>query len=96
MLMREIMTKNYQEFLKDKIAIPELSDIETIRLSELETVVERGLQTFYAVGIALAEIRDGRLYRQQYKTWEEYCSVRWALSETRSRQLINAATGDGS
>lgn len=36
----------------------------------LERKVERA---FYEAGKALMEIRDRRLYRSTYKTFEEYC-----------------------
>ena len=64
---------------------------ETERLTELETVIERGLQTFVEVGNALMEIRDGRLYRAEYDTFENYCWERWGMGASRARQLISAA-----
>jgi hypothetical protein len=68
-----------------------MSDIELSRLSELETVVEAGLQTFYDVGQALIEIRDSRLYRLNYKTWDGYCRDRWGMSFQHAARLIDAA-----
>jgi hypothetical protein len=56
-----------------------------------ETIVEKGLQTFVLVGLALAEIRASKLYRQDYETFEEYCRDRWQMIGSRARQLINAA-----
>lgn len=61
------------------------------RLDELEDVVERGLSTFVEVGEALLEIRDSRLYRLAYGTWEDYLSERWQMSRQRGYQLIDAA-----
>ena len=46
--------------------LPDLSVPERSRLAELEAVVEAGLQTFVDVGLALSEIRDGRLYRKTH------------------------------
>lgn len=63
----------------------------TERLTELETVIERGLQTFVEVGNALMEIRDGRLYRAEHDTFEDYCRDRWGMVASRARQLIGAA-----
>lgn len=65
--------------------------LEKSRLSELETVIERGQQTFIDVGLALAEIRDSRLYREGFATFEDYCKERWGWNASRSRQLIGAA-----
>ena len=61
------------------------------RLLELETVIERGKLTFVEVGNALAEIRDSRLYRAQYSTFEQYCKERWGWSRSYSYRQIEAA-----
>ena len=42
-------------------------------LSKHESVISKGLKTFSDVGNALLAIRDGRLYREQFPTFEEYC-----------------------
>lgn len=69
----------------------ELATVEARRLSELEGVVDSGLRTFVDVGNALAEIRDSRLYRDGFDTFEAYCSARFDLSRPRVYQLIDAA-----
>lgn len=60
-------------------------------LAKAEVVIERGLSTFLQVGDALANINDGRLYREEYDTFEAYCRGRWAMSARRARQLMDAA-----
>lgn len=60
-------------------------------LSDLEAVIERGMETFVEVGSALLTIRDDRLYRETHGTFEDYCRGRWGLSRTRSYELIDAA-----
>lgn len=62
--------------------------IEEERLGELESVIERGLKTFVDVGMALLEIRDSRLYREDYSTFEDYCRDRWGFTRMRASQLI--------
>lgn len=69
----------------------ELTTTEMARLHELEGTISRGLATFHDVGRALAEVRDSRLYRDGYGTFEEYCDQRWQLSDRRARQLMEAA-----
>lgn len=69
-----------------------LTITEEVRLSYLEGVVERGLKTFAEVGGALMEIRDQRLYRQEYGTFEDYCRERWGLERRRAYQLMDAAS----
>ena len=39
---------------------------EETRKAQLEATIERGMQTFVEVGLALMEIRDGRLYRAEF------------------------------
>ena len=46
---------------------------------------------FVEVGLALMEIRDARLYRAEFGTFEEYCRERWGMASSRARQLIAAA-----
>jgi hypothetical protein len=56
-----------------------------------ERIIVRGLRSFLEVGMALKEIRDQRLYRQQYETFEEYCIKRWDFSRPRAYQLCAAS-----
>lgn len=70
---------------------PELTVSECDRLTALESTIERGLQTFVDVGTALLEIRDSRLYRQTFGTFEEYCRDRWGFTRMHASRLIAAA-----
>lgn len=61
-------------------------------LSELETVIERGLQTFVEVGRALGEICNRRLYREQgFDTFEDYCRERWGMERRTAYSYIESA-----
>jgi len=60
-------------------------------LAAQEGVIARGLQTFYDVGSALATIRDERLYRADFGTFEDYCQERWGISRIHAHRLIGAA-----
>jgi len=64
---------------------------ETQELEQCEAIIEHGLRTFVDVGNALLKIRDGRLYRERCKTFEEYCRVQWGFSRMRASQMIAAA-----
>lgn len=64
---------------------------ECDELAAHETVIERGLQTFYEVGTALVAIRDKRLYRAAHTTFEDYCRERWQMSRQRALQFIDAS-----
>ena len=61
------------------------------RLAELEKTIARGKKTFVEVGLALAEIRDLRLYRREYSGFAEYCREKWGWSKPYCTQLITAA-----
>ena len=69
----------------------ELTVSECDRLTALESTIERGLQTFVDVGTALLEIRDSRLYRQTFGTFEDYCSERWGIARRQAYRLMDAA-----
>ena len=68
-----------------------LQAVVEARLTELEATIERGLLVFVAVGRALLEIRDSKLYREQHGTFEDYCRERWGFTDRRARQLMTAA-----
>lgn len=68
----------------------ELTVPEQTRLSELERVINDGLMTFIDVGASLLEIRNSRLYRHEYGTFEEYCRTKWGMSRIHAHRLIKA------
>lgn len=67
-----------------------LSKREHNRFEKLEETIREGLKTFYTVGEALAEIRDSRLYREHFDTFELYCRDRWGFSKTSANRHILA------
>ncbi|MFB2896237.1 hypothetical protein ACE1CI_25280 [Aerosakkonemataceae cyanobacterium BLCC-F50] len=68
-----------------------LTEAELVELSSLEAKVERGLRAFWEIGQALGRIRDRRLYRQEYGSFDDYCINRWEMSRRSAYQLIEAA-----
>lgn len=69
----------------------ELTDQEKQELMVLESIIEKDLHSFYEVGIALIRIRDERLYRETFSTFEEYLRRKWDIGRSRAYQLIRAA-----
>ena len=69
----------------------EMSQSELTQLEVCEATISAGLQTFYEVGNALLAVRDARLYRRDFASFEEYCRKRWGMVASRARQLIGAA-----
>lgn len=70
----------------------ELAVVDTVRLAELEDIVERGLATFVEVGEALMEIRDSGLYEQSHLTFDAYCRDRWQMQRAHAYRLIQSAS----
>jgi len=64
---------------------------ESRRLIELEKIIEAGRQTFVDVGTALAEIRDSRIYKTAYASFDEYCAKKWNLTRQHAYRLIECA-----
>jgi hypothetical protein len=59
------------------------------RLTELEAVIERGLQAFVETGKALIEIRDAELYGEG--TFADYCKNRWGWHRSYAYRLMDGA-----
>jgi len=76
---------------KELIEIP-LTESERARFQECEQIVARGFNTFLEVGCALAEIRDNRLYREDYPGWtfDQYCKKIWDLTKTHANRQVSA------
>jgi hypothetical protein len=64
---------------------------EAAQLAQHETAIERGIKAFYEVGSALTDIRDRKLYRAEYGTFEEYAAKRWGMSRSHAYRMIEAA-----
>lgn len=64
---------------------------ESKRLVTLEKVITAGEKTWLEVGEALTEIRDCKLYRADFKTFDAYLDGKWGWTRMRASQLIGAA-----
>jgi len=69
----------------------QLTPYEFHELQTFEEAIERGLKHFAAVGYALREIRDKRLYRAAYTNFEDYIEARWQMHVSQAKQFIVAA-----
>src|ERR1035437_2308549 len=68
-----------------------LSIAESKRLVELEKTIARGKKTFVEVGLALAEIRDLKLYKHEHNSFEVYCREKWGWEKAYANHVIRAA-----
>ena len=64
---------------------------ESKRLAELEKTIAKGKETFVEVGLALAEIRDLRLYKREYSGFAEYCQAKWGWERRYTDYVIAGA-----
>ena len=69
-----------------------MTDEEFARLEELENIVRTNFGAFVQTGMALAEIRDRKLYRERFKTFEAYCKDTLEVSRSRAYRLIDSAS----
>jgi hypothetical protein len=69
--------------LTTQLTIEEKADLEN-----LEGAIKRELGSFIVVGMALAEIRVKRLYREGYKNFKEYCDQKWQMGRRYAQRLI--------
>jgi hypothetical protein len=68
-----------------------LSAEEDSLLQSCENVIAKHLAAFFEVGEALMKIRDGKLYRAEFKTFEEYCRKRWGMGRFNAYRQTQAA-----
>lgn len=79
----------YSGALPNELQTP-LTEPERETLEQYEGSIDKALQYGLEAGIALKAIRDERLYREQFKTFEEYCRKRWGLARPTAYQRIDA------
>jgi hypothetical protein len=72
------------EIMEKELTLTERNDLQY-----LEQIVEKGLSSFIEVGEALWKIREEKLYRAEFKTFENYCKVRWGISRIHAHRLID-------
>ena len=64
-------------------------------LEKKEAIIRKGKKAFIEVGLALAEIRNKTLFRQEFKTFTEYCECKWGIKKAYANQLIQSADAVG-
>lgn len=67
-----------------------LSKEEQKTLAECEAAIDRNQNAFRETALALCTIRDQRLYREKFKTFEEYCQTRHGFGRKYGYRLAKA------
>jgi len=68
-----------------------LSTAEAEQLRDCEAIIQTRLRAFFEVGQALMGINRNRLYRAEFRSFEEYCRTRWEISRIHAFRLLKAA-----
>lgn len=84
-MRKEIVVKNHDMQVKP------LSEAERSQFDRLNKVIFEDMRAFYRVGVALMEIRDRELYREESATFEGYCKKIFDFGKSHSYRLIDAA-----
>ena len=66
-------------------------EAEQLDLYSCESVLEMDEQNFVEVGRALGRIRDGRLYRGDFPSFDIYCRQKWQYARRYVDDLIASA-----
>jgi hypothetical protein len=69
----------------------QLTGNEKAELETLESIIQREMGSFIAVGRALQTIRDQRLYREEFKNFKDYCNEKWAIGRHYAGYLIRGS-----
>ena len=77
--------------LTEKIDKWELTPAEATDLGNHERTIKNTRGAFVACGRALEAIRDGKLYRAEYPSFERYCERKWGWKRAHAYRLIHAA-----
>lgn len=64
---------------------------EQAQLEELEKIIHDNLESSFKLADALREIRDSKLYRLEYKTFDEYCKKRWEYGRSYCSRLCDVS-----
>ena len=74
------------------IAMSENISIEDlVELNKHEKIIRDNIDSTVQTWLSLEIIRDKRLYRKDYGTFEEYCQKKWDFSRRHADKMISGA-----
>jgi len=86
--MKDIVMQNMTIGSQDVVILQENTNN---MLQQCEEAIQRGLNGFLVAGVALARIKQEKLYKDRYRSYEEYCKKRWNITPQHDNRLIKAA-----
>lgn len=69
----------------------QLTPTETTEYDKLRSFIHKHKQAFVDVGLALMRIRDGELFRAQYKDFDEFCHREYGCGQSYANHHIRQA-----
>ena len=73
-----------------ELVVP-LTEDENATLAKLEEAVDRHLHSFREAADALWTIKNQKLWRENFNSWEDYVDRKWKMSRAYSYRLVDAA-----
>ena len=68
-----------------------LTATEARRFAACKKQISEGLQTCFDTGLALTEIRDSKLYREDFNTFDEFCRQTYQFGKAYAYRLIGSS-----
>lgn len=68
-----------------------LNNQERELLAQCESTIQQHFETFKEAGAALQQIRELRLYRENFVSFDEYCRAKWDMTKTQANRIISAS-----
>lgn len=84
-----LLTFDDPQTMTEEPILAAVDDCGSSTLPQLEHVIETGTR---AIGTALREIRERRLYKDGYPNFEIYCRERWGFSRMTASRHIRTAS----
>ncbi len=75
----------------EKSPPPQANPAPELGLDHYEQIITLGLPDMESVALALFEIHRRKLYKQTYRSFQEYLRQRWHMSRARGYQLLHFA-----
>jgi len=71
--------------------VADATQVSDRSLADLEKVIHLSQLGYVESGEALKQIRDRKLYKDEYNTFEEYCEKRWGYCRQTAYEYMDAA-----
>jgi hypothetical protein len=90
-LTKLVPSANNEKHIDVEPVREKLDQEQKTKLKRCEAMIKDGFDGMFEAGRALLTIRDERLYREKFSTFDEYCRERWGYSKTHANRMIGAA-----